>query len=92
MKYVNITNANVFVEEITTFKEIERNNYSLRSDILTDFNYATLTSLDIFQKTVECKLTLLRLCHHKLTSSFKTLILTVQPNLMTLLLRIHSGH
>ena len=30
------------------------------SAILTDFNYATLTSLYIFQKTVECKLPLLR--------------------------------
>ena len=28
--------------------------------ILTDFNYATLTSPDIFQRTVECKLPLLR--------------------------------
>ena len=28
--------------------------------ILTDFNYATLTSPYIFQKTVECKLPLLR--------------------------------
>ena len=29
-------------------------------NILTDFNYATLTSPYIFQKTVECKLPLLR--------------------------------
>ena len=29
-------------------------------NILTDFNYATLTSPYIFQKTVECKLLLLR--------------------------------
>ena len=28
--------------------------------ILTDFNYATLTSPDIFQKTVECKLPWIR--------------------------------
>ena len=28
--------------------------------ILTDFNYATLTSPNIFQKTVGCKLSLLR--------------------------------
>ena len=28
--------------------------------ILTDFNYATLTSPYIFQKTVECKLPLMR--------------------------------
>ena len=28
--------------------------------ILTDFNYATLTSPYIFQKTVDCKLPLLR--------------------------------
>ena len=47
--------------------------------------YATLTSFYIFQKTMECKLPLLRLCHHGLASSAKTLVLTVQPNLMTLL-------
>ena len=35
---------------------ITRYDYS----ILTDFNYATLTSPYIFQKTVECKLPLLR--------------------------------
>ena len=32
----------------------------VRAHILTDFNYATLTSPYIFQKTVECKLILLR--------------------------------
>ena len=37
--------------------------------ILTDLNYATLTPLYIFQKTVECKLYLLRLCHHELALS-----------------------
>ena len=31
-----------------------------RAYILTNFNYAALTSLNIFQKTVECKLPLLR--------------------------------
>ena len=50
------------------------------------------TSLYIFQKTVVCKIPLLRLCHYKLASSAKTLLLTVQPNLMTLLLRINLGH
>ena len=34
--------------------------------ILTDFNYATLTSPYIFQKTVKYKLPLLRYCHHEL--------------------------
>ena len=33
--------------------------FSHMKDILTDFNYATLTSTYIFQKTVECKLLLL---------------------------------
>ena len=51
--------------------------------ILTDFNYATLTSLYIFQKTVDCK---------QLTSLAKTLVLTAQPSLMTLLLRLDLGH
>ena len=59
---------------------------------LTDFNYATLTSLYSFQKTVEYKLHLLRLCQHELASSAKALVLTVQPNLMMLLLRINLGH
>ena len=57
--------------------------------ILTDLNYTTLTSLYNFQKTVECKLPLLRLCYHELASSAKTL---VRSNLMTLLLRINLGH
>ena len=61
-------------------------------NILTDLNYATLTSLYIFQKTVECKLPLLQLCHHELASSAKTLALSVQPNLTMLLLRINLGH
>ena len=39
--------------------------------ILTDFNFTALTSLYNFQKTVECKLPLLRLCHHELASSTK---------------------
>ena len=34
-------------------------NTLLYVDILTDFNYATLTSPYIFEKTVECKLPLL---------------------------------
>ena len=66
--------------------------YLAVSNILTDLNYTTLTSIYIFQKTVECKLPLLRLCHHELTSSAKTKVLTAQPNLMTLLLRINLGH
>ena len=60
--------------------------------ILTGFNNATLTSLYIFQKTVECKPPLLRLCHHELASSAKTLILTVHPNLRTLQLIINLGN
>ena len=47
---------------------------SWNSYILTDFNYATLTSPCIFQKTVECKLSLLWLCHHELASSANTLV------------------
>ena len=65
---------------------------SLSCGVLTEFNYATLTTLYIFQKTVECKLLSLRLCHYELTSSAKALVLTVQSNLMTLLLRINLGH
>ena len=45
--------------------------------ILTDFNYATLTSPYICQKTVECKLPLLRKCHRELASSANTLVLKV---------------
>ena len=52
--------------------------------ILTDFNYATLTYPYIFQKTVECKLSLLRKCHHVLASSANTLVLIVQLNWTTL--------
>ena len=40
--------------------------------ILMDYNYAKLPSLYIFQKTVGCKLPLLRFCHHELTSLAKT--------------------
>ena len=39
--------------------------------ILMDFKYATLTFLYIFQKTVDCKLPLLRWCHHELISISK---------------------
>ena len=59
---------------------------------MTDFNYATLTSLYIFKKTVECKLPFLRLCHQELTASAKTLDFTIQPNLMPSLLRTNLGH
>ena len=48
--------------------------------ILTDLNYATLTSLYIFQKTVDGKLPLLRLCHHELVSSANTSVLIIQLN------------
>ena len=58
--------------------------------ILKDFKYATF--LNIFQQTVDCKLPLLRLCHHELVSSANTLVLIVQINLKALLLRIHLGH
>ena len=51
--------------------------FVMLSCILTDFNYATLTSPYIFQRTVECKLPLLRYCHHELASSANTLVLTV---------------
>ena len=44
----------------------------LNSSILTNFNYARLTSHCIFQMTVECNLPLLRLCHHELVSSANT--------------------
>ena len=40
--------------------EATRYMYGGLKYILTDFNYATLTSPYIFQKTVECKLHLLR--------------------------------
>ena len=52
-------------------------------NILTNFNYMTLTSLYIFQKTVDCKLPLLRWCHHELVSSANTSVLIAQLNLMT---------
>ena len=52
----------------------------LKKYILTDFNYATLTSPYICQKTVECKLPLLRKCHRELASSANTLVLNVQLN------------
>ena len=52
--------------------------------ILTDFNYATLNSPYIFRKTVECKLPLLRYCHHELASSANTLVLIVQLRWTTL--------
>ena len=64
--------------------------YNALACILADFNYVTLTLLYIFQKTVECKLPLLRLCRVELTPSVKTVVLSVQPNRMTLLLRIKS--
>ena len=60
--------------------------------ILTDFNYATLTSSYIFQKTVECKLPLLRLYHHELASSANTLVLIVQLNWTTLLAPYEFSH
>ena len=60
--------------------------------VMTDFKYAKLASLYIFQKTVECKFLLLRLCHHELVSSANTLVLIVQLNLVTLLLRINLGY
>ena len=47
---------------------------------LTDLNYATLTSLDIFQKTVDFKLPLVRLCHHQFLSAANTSVLIVQLN------------
>ena len=55
---------------------IEKKNH-----ILTDFKYATLTSLYIFYKTVECNLPLIQWCHHELVSSEKTLVFIVQLHL-----------
>ena len=60
--------------------------------ILTDFKYATLTLLYIFQITVDYKFPLLRGCHHELVSSAETLLLIIQLNLMAFLLRINLGH
>ena len=48
-----------------------------RQYILTDFNYATLTS------TMDCQLPLLRWCHHELVSSANSLVLIVQLKLVT---------
>ena len=53
-----------------------------------DFKYATLTFLHIFQKTVECKLPLLRWGHHEAN----IIVLIVQLTLMISLLRINLGH
>ena len=61
-------------------------------NILTEFNFATVTTLYIFQKIIDCKLHLLWWLHHELVSSANTLVLIVQLNLMTLLLRINFGH
>ena len=60
--------------------------------ILTDFNYATLTSPYIFQKTVECKLPLFRCCHHELASSANTLVLIVKLNWTTLFASYEFSH
>ena len=45
--------------------------------ILKFFRKATLTSLYIFQKTVECKHLLLWWCYHEFANSAKTLVLAV---------------
>ena len=60
--------------------------------ILTDFNYATLTSPYISQKTVKCKLPLLRQCHHELASSANTLVLIAQLNWTTLFAPYEFSH
>ena len=56
---------------------------------MTDINNATLTSLLIFQKTVEYSLPMFRWCLHVLASSDNTLVLVVQSNSTTLLLRLN---
>ena len=66
--------------------------FMLRLYILTDFNYATLTSPYIFQRTVECKLPLLRKCHHELASSANTFVLTVQLNWTVLFAPYEFSH
>ena len=60
--------------------------------ILTDFNYATLASLYIFQITVVCKIPLLRWCHPKLASSANNLVLIVQLNWTTLFAPYEFSH
>ena len=60
--------------------------------ILTDFNYATLTSPYIFQKTVEYKLPLRRQYHHELASSANTLVLNAQLNWTTLFVSYEFSH
>ena len=55
--------------------------------ILMGFKNVTLTSCYILQKTVECKLSLLRWWHHEVASSVNIYVLIVQLNSTTLLLR-----
>ena len=45
---------------------------NFKQNILTGFKNATLTPCYILQKTFECKLSLLRLCHHEVDSSVDT--------------------
>ena len=60
--------------------------------ILTDFNYATLTSLNIFQKTAVCKISFLREYHPELASSANALDLNVQLNWTTLFVPYEFSH
>ena len=59
---------------------------ALSLSILTGFKNATLTSCYISQKTVDCKLSLLPICHHKVASSVNTQVLIAQLKSTALLL------